>query len=154
MKDKFRINEGKTGELLIPQERRDYPRVAFTVPVRYRILEKNEADEAIHKKFNPDLIFEKYNSAEATNLSTSGLLMVTPEEVREKSFLIVSMYLPLPGLSCSATALAECIRFTVKDGTNTVALKFLKVLHHDLNKYKFCTLTDLLDIKGEEIKLD
>jgi len=154
MTDKFEVKDGKTGDLLIPQERRDYPRVAVAVTVRYRLLEQNQADEAIHKKFNPDLIYEKYQSAEATNLSTSGLLMVTSENVPEKSFLLVSMYLPLPGLSCSATALAECIRCTGENGKNTVALKFLKVLHHDLNKYKFCTLTDLLDIRGEEIKLD
>lgn len=153
--------EEKTeGELLLPQERRDYPRIAVSVSVRYRVLEGDEADNALTKHFDPEKIFTRFQESRLINVSTSGLLMRAHEEIQEKKFVAVNMYLPMPGLSCSCKALAEVIR-CVKDesGKETskyiVALKFLKVIHHNLNKYKFVTLTDILDIKGgENIKMD
>jgi hypothetical protein len=153
--------EEKTeGELLIPQERRDYPRVSLSVKVRYRILDDDEADKALTRHFDPEKIFTKYQESSLINVSTSGLLMYTSEEVRVKKFVAVSMYLPMPGLSCACKALAEVIRCdkdkeSKESNKYVVALKFLKVIHHNLNKYRFITLTDILDIKGgENIKMD
>lgn len=152
--------ERTEGELLLPQERRDYPRISVSVGVRYRVLADDEADKALTKHFDPEKIFTKFQECHVINMSTSGLLMRAPEDIKEKKFVAINMYLPMPGLSCSCKALAEVIR-CVKDeskGENNkyiVALKFLKVIHHNLNKYKFVTLADILDIKGgENIKMD
>jgi hypothetical protein len=153
--------EEKTeGELLLPQERRDYPRIAVSVKVRYRVLEDDEADKALTKHFDPEKIFTKFNESNLINVSTSGLLMHAPEDIPAKKFVAVSMVLPLPGLTCSCKALAEVIRTDVdKDPAGavryTVAIKFLKIINHSLNKYRFLTLNDLLDIKGgEDIKIN
>lgn len=144
----------REGELLVPQERREYPRVAVNVAVKYRVLTDDEADHAITKKFDSEQIFKKCNESQALNVSTSGLLMYTEEEIPQKKFIAVSMYLPLPGLSCACRALAEVVRCEKKGGGFEVGVKFLKILHHKLNKYGFLTLTQLLEITGEEIKLD
>ncbi len=147
--------EKQEGELLIPQERRDYPRIAVNVKVKYRILENDEADNALVKHFDPEKIFITCSTCEVVNVSTSGLLMYTQENVPQKSFMAVHMVLPMPGLACSCKAVAEVIRCD-KEGDNKylIALKFLKVIHHNLNKFKFMSLNDLLEIKGgEDIKL-
>ena len=149
--------EKNEAELLIPKERRDYPRAAVSVSVRYRVLEDDEADRALTKHFDPEKIFEKFNESRVINVSSSGLLMYAHENINEKRFVAVSMVLPLPGLACMCKALAEVIRCD-KDETEAsryiVALKFLKIIHHSLNKFKFMTLNELLDIKGgEDIKL-
>jgi hypothetical protein len=147
-------DEIKDGELLVPKERRDYPRVAVNVRVKYRILENDEADQALVKHFDPEKIFTSCRECDVVNVSTSGLLMYTEEVLADKSFVAINMVLPLPGLSCSCKAIAEVIRCDKEDKKYLVALKFLKVIHHDLNKFKYMTLTDLLDIHGgENIKL-
>jgi hypothetical protein len=153
-------NLNKEGELLVPQERRDYPRVAINVQVRYRVLDDTEEDKNLIKNFDPDKIFHEYNESKVVNISTSGLLMHTKEEIPVKKFVVVCMYLPLPGLSCNIKTLAEVIRSepapedVKKQGYQyNVALKFLKVIHHSLNKFKFLSLIELLDVKGDNIKL-
>lgn len=142
--------EKKEGDLLLPQERRDYPRVSFSIKVHYRVLEHTQADEHLTKHFDADKIFAQ---TDALNLSSSGLLMVVDEQIPVKSFVAVSMYIPLPGLSCKCRVLGEVMRCEYAEGKFSIGIKFLKVFWHDLNKYKFVTLTDLLNIKGEDIKL-
>lgn len=144
----------KEGEILLPQERRDYPRIAITIKARYRVLENNSEDKELIKHFDAEKIFSKYNENSTINMSSSGLLMYSDEEVPLKSFIAVNMYIPLPGLSCSCKVLGEVVRCEKEGEKYKLAIKFLKVLWHNLNKYKFLTLTDLLDIKGEEIKID
>lgn len=153
-------NLNKEGELLVPQERRDYPRIAINVQVRYRVLDDTEEDKNLIKNFDPDKIFYEYNESKVVNISTSGLLMHTKEEIPVKKFVVICMYLPLPGLSCNIKALAEVVRCepaqedVKKHGYQyNVALKFLKVIHHSLNKFKFLSLIELLDVKGDNIKL-
>ncbi len=153
-------NINKEGELLVPQERRDYPRIAINVKVRYRILDDTEEDRQLIKHFDPDIILKEYTESKVVNISTSGLLMHTKEEIPVKKFVIVHMYLPLPGLSCNIKTLAEVIRCdeapqdVKKQGYQyNIALKFLKVIHHSLNKFKFLSLIELLDVKGDNIKL-
>ncbi len=153
-------NINKEGELLVPQERRDYPRIAINVKVRYRVLDDTEADKNLTKHFDPDQILQEYSESKVVNISTSGLLMHTKEEISVKKFVVVCMYLPLPGLSCNIKTLAEVIRCESapedikKQGYQyNIALKFLKVIHHSLNKFKFLSLIELLDVKGDNIKL-
>lgn len=153
-------NINKDGELLIPQERRDYPRIAINVKVKYRILDDTEEDKNLIKHFDPDQILHEYSESKVVNISTSGLLMHTKEEIPVKKFVIVCMYLPLPGLSCNIKTLAEVIRCETasedvkKQGYQyNIALKFLKIIHHNLNKFKFLSLIELLDVKGDNIKL-
>jgi hypothetical protein len=155
MSDNRIIKEEKNeGELLLPQEKRDYPRIAVNIKVLYRVLENDEADIALVKHFDPEKVFKSCSTSEVVNLSTSGLLMYTAENIATKSFVAVNMYIPLPGLSCACRAIAEVIRCSAENGKFLIALKFLKVIHHDLNKFKYCTLNDLLEIKGgEDIKL-
>lgn len=153
-------NLNKEGELLIPQERRDYPRIAINVKVRYRVLDDTEEDRNLIKHFDPDKILSEFSESKVVNISTSGLLMHTKEEISIKKFVVMCMYLPLPGLSCNIKSLAEVIRCeeapadVKKQGYNyNIALKFLKVIHHSLNKFKFLSLIELLDVKGDNIKL-
>ncbi len=144
--------EKKEADLLIPQERRDYPRIAISVHVKYRILQNDPSDRELVKKFDPEKIFEQAGSATMVNISSSGLLMYAPEEIPEKSFVAVSMYLPLPGLSCSCRVLGECVRCIKEDDRYSIGLQFLKVLHHDLNQFKYMALKDLLEINREPYK--
>ena len=146
----------KEGDLLIPKERRDYPRVAVTVRVRYRILEDDEKDNALTKNFDPDKIMAELKESRTINVSSSGLLMYVEEEIPVKKFIAVQMYLPFPGMSSACMALGEVMRCD-KNGDGhkyMIGVKFLKVLRHNLNKFKFLSLTELLEIKGEDIKLD
>ena len=80
--------------------------------------------------------------------------MYADREIPVKTFIAINMYIPLPGLSCSCKTLAEVVRCERQNDKYLIGLKFLKVLYHNLNKYKFLTLTDLLEIKGEDIKID
>lgn len=153
-------DNNKEAELLVPQERRDYPRIAINVKVRYRVLDDTEEDRNLIKHFDPDQILRQYNESKVVNLSTSGLLMHTKEEIPVKKFVVVFMYLPLPGLSCNIKTLAEVIRCepapedVKKQGFQyNIALKFLKIIHHSLNKFKFLSLIELLDVTGDNIKL-
>ncbi len=142
--------EKNEGELLLPQEKRDYPRIAINVKVMYRVLDNDEADKALVKHFDPEKVFRDCKTSEVINVSTSGLLMYTVENIPDKSFVAVNMYIPLPGLSCACRAVAEVIRCEKQKDKYLIGLKFLKVIHHNLNKYKFLTLNDLLEIKGGE----
>jgi hypothetical protein len=142
--------EKNEGELLLPQEKRDYPRIAINVKVMYRVLDNDEADKALVKHFDPEKVFQACKISEVINVSTSGLLMYTVENIPDKSFVAVNMYIPLPGLSCACRAVAEVIRCEKQKDKYLIGLKFLKVIHHNLNKYKFLTLNDLLEIKGGE----
>ncbi|MBN2753600.1 MAG: PilZ domain-containing protein [Candidatus Goldbacteria bacterium] len=145
----------KEGDLLFPQERREYPRVALNVKVRYRVLGDSKEDTELVKKFDPEEIFRVFKENETVNISTSGLLMYSDESIPEKAIAAVNFYMPLPGLSCTCAALAETIRcIKTVSGRYLVALKFLKIIHHDTTKYKYLTLTEILAIKGAEIKLD
>jgi len=148
--DKITREEKNEGELLLPREKRDYPRISINVKVMYRVLDNDEADKAIVKHFDPEKVFQSCTVSEVINFSTSGLLMYTAENISLKSFVAVNMYIPLPGLSCACRAIAEVIRREEQKGRFLIGLKFLKVTHHNLNKYKFLTLTDLLEIKGGE----
>lgn len=144
--------EKKEADLLIPQERRDYPRIAISVHVKYRVLENDPEDRELIKKFDPEKIFEQAASATMVNISSSGLLMYASEEIPVKSFVAVSMYLPLPGLSCSCRVLGECVRCIKEANRWSIGLKFLKVLQHDLNQFKYMALKDLLEIRGQDFK--
>jgi|SRR5208283_1846221 len=148
--------EKKEGELLLPEERREYPRVAMTIKVLYRILDGSDEDQNLIKNFNAEAILTHYKEAESINLSKSGILMFADEEIKTKSFVSTSMYIPLPGFSCNVRALAEVVRCDRNEqkGKYIVALKFLKLLHHNLNKFKYVSLKDMLAIDGENIKID
>ncbi len=146
--------EEKEGDLLFPQERREYPRLAVNVTVRYRVLGSSKEDIELAKKFNPEEIFREFEEDETVNISTSGLLMYCKDAIPDKSIVAVNFYMPLPGLSCTCKALAEAIRCEKINGRYITALKFLKIIHHDMTKYKYLTLNEILAIKGMEIKLD
>jgi hypothetical protein len=148
--DKITREEKNEGELLLPREKRDYPRISINIKVMYRVLDNDEADKALVKHFDPEKVFKSCSASEVINLSTSGLLMYTGENIPAKSFVAVHMCIPLPGLSCACRAIAEVIRSEEQKGRFLIGLKFLKVVHHNLNKYKFVTLTDMLEIKGGE----
>ena len=144
--------EKKEGDLLLPNERREYPRVGVNIKVKYRVLDATPEDNELVKRFDPEKIFQKTTETQAVDVSTCGLQMFTEEFIPLKSFVAVNMYIPLPGLSCSCKVLGEVIRIEKLDMIHRVGVKFLKVLHHDLNKYKYTTLKDLLEIDGEPIK--
>lgn len=141
------------GEIVMPAptEKREFPRVPMNVSVRYRQLNSEEATKALARMFDADTLLEKYEDGETKNVSKGGILMYTNEEIASKSFLAVNMFITIPGISCNCKALAEVIR---RDRSNdaskwlyTVALKFHKIIHHNLKNYKFLNLNDLLDIK-------
>src|SRR5208337_2104064 len=140
--------EREKGELLVPgSEKREYPRVAMRVKVRYRILDVETAQKALTKSFDADKLLAEYNTGESIDVSKTGLLMFTEKEIPLKSYLAVNMYISIPGIACACRALAEVVR-RERDGNNfKVALKFLKVMHHNLKNYKFAALQTLLEIR-------
>jgi len=140
--------EKEKGELLVPgSEKREYPRVAMRVKVRYRLLDVETAEKALTKAFDADKLLENYDMGETIDVSKNGILMVTEREIPIKSYLAINMYIAVPGIACACRAMAAVVR-REKDGDNyKVALKFLKVLHHNLKNYKFAALQTLLDIK-------
>jgi hypothetical protein len=145
------FGEEAEGEVRIPAEKREFPRVPMNVSVRYRQLSSEESTKALGRVFDADALLEKFEDGETKNVSKGGILMYTNEELSAKSFLVVNMYISIPGISCNCKALAEVIR---RDRSNdaskwlyTVALKFHKIMHHNLKSYKFLNLNDLLDVR-------
>jgi len=144
-------DDGLMGELRLPGEKREYPRVPMNVNVRYRVIEGAEAEQALGRNFDPDTILQQYNEGETVDVSRTGALMYVNEEIGVKSVVAVNMHISIPGISCNCKALAEVIR-RQKTAENEkyeykVALKFLKILHHNLKNYKFLNLNDLLDVR-------
>jgi hypothetical protein len=146
------MEEEKTeGELQIPAEKREFPRVPMNVNVRYRVLASEEADKALSRTFDADKLLQKFDEGETVNVSKNGILMYTNEEIPAKSFLVVNIYLTVPGISANCKALAEVIRRERSSDASKwlyiVALKFHKIIHHNLKNYRFLNLNDLLDIR-------
>lgn len=146
--------EKKDGELILHgNEKREYPRIPMRVAVKYRLLEGEEAEKALTKYFEPDKLLNNASQSETIDVSKSGLLMYINEEVPIKSFIVVSMYISVPGISCSCKAIAQVVRRIKNDDTNNfaykIAIKFLKILHHNLKNYKFLNLEQLLEIKDK-----
>ncbi len=151
--------EKNEGELLISgNEKREYPRIPMRVAVKYKVLESEEAEKALTKYFEPDKLLSDSKKSETIDVSKSGLLMYVNEEVPIKSFIVVSMYISVPGISCSCKAIAQIVRRVKNEDDDRfnykIAVKFIKILHHNLKNYKFLNLEQLLDVKdrfsGEE----
>lgn len=149
------MKEKLEGEINFGNEKREHPRVAMSVPVRYRVLSNEEATKAINRSFDPDTILQEFNEGETINVSKTGILMYTNEELSVKSFIVINMHISIPGISCNCKALAEIIRrektFDSSKYFYKVALKFHKILHHNLKNYKYMNLNELLDIKEAQI---
>lgn len=154
IKGLLKMDEEKNdGELIIQgNEKREYPRVPMKVAVKYRILESEEAEKALTKYFDADRLLADSKKSETIDVSRSGLLMYVDDEVPIKSFIVVNMYISVPGISCSCKAIAQVVRRIKNEDTDSkfnykIAVKFLKILHHNLKNYKFLNLEQLLDIK-------
>lgn len=147
--------EKNEGELLIQgNEKREYPRVPMKVAVKYRILESEEAETALTKYFDADKLLNDFQKSETIDVSKTGLLMFVNEEVPVKSFIVVSMYISVPGISCSCKAIAQVVRRVKNEDTGSnfnykIAVKFFKILHQNLKNYRFLKLEQLLDIKDK-----
>jgi hypothetical protein len=143
------------GEINFGKEKREHPRIPMSVPVRYRILSSEDATKALNRTFDADSILMDFKEGETINVSKTGILMYTNEEVPVKSFVVINMHISIPGISCNCKALAEIIRREkAMDASKyfyKVALKFHKILHHNLKNYKYMNLNELLNIK-EELK--
>lgn len=145
------------GEIKLPgatgTEKREFPRVPMNVNVRYRQLSSDEATKAMARTFDADKLLEKFEEGETKNVSKAGILMYTNEEIAAKTFLAVNMYITVPGITCNCKALAEVIRRERSNDASkwlyTVALKFHKILHHNLKNYKYLNLNDLLEVKEQ-----
>jgi hypothetical protein len=146
-----RENEGEINLPAAGAEKREFPRVPMNVNVRYRMLESEEAQKALGRTFDADKLLEKFEEGETLNVSKGGILMYTNEELPAKSYLAVNMFITIPGITCNCKALAEVIRRDRSADASrwlyTVALKFHKILHHNLKNYRFLNLNDLLDVK-------
>ncbi|HDQ26173.1 MAG TPA: hypothetical protein ENN43_05440 [bacterium] len=142
-----------SAEMKFGGEKREYPRVPMTASIRYRVLSPEEAERAMGKYFEPDKILNEYTESETLNVSREGVLMYTNEEIPVKSLLVVSLYFVIPGISCNCKALAEAVRRESEEDNDRyryrIALKFLKITHHNLKNYKFMELQELLDVREE-----
>ncbi|MCX7698834.1 MAG: PilZ domain-containing protein [Candidatus Goldbacteria bacterium] len=147
--------ENLKGEINFGKEKREHPRIEMTVPVRYRILSSEEATKALNRSFDADTILQEYSEGETINVSKTGILMYTNEEVPIKSFIVINMHISIPGISCNCKALAEIMRrekaFDSSKYFYKIALKFHKILHHNLKNYKYMRLNELLDIKEAQV---
>lgn len=141
-----------TAEAKFPNEKRVYPRIPLNSSVRYRILGGEELERAMNRYFDADKILaEKHVETETVNVSKEGMLMYTNEEIPIKSMLAVNLYIAVPGISCNCKALGEVVR-REKETENErygykVAVRFHKIVHHNLKSYKYLDLPDLLNIK-------
>ncbi|HDT14820.1 MAG TPA: PilZ domain-containing protein [Firmicutes bacterium] len=139
------------GEILLRNEKREYPRLSMKVKVRYNVLAGEDAEKALTRHYAPEELMDGHREGETVDVSRAGILMNTNEEIRMKSFLNVLMYITVPGISCNVKALAEVVRREMNPETEAYAykigLKFHKILHHNLKQYKYAELQDLLNIK-------
>ena len=131
--------QGTDAELTVPAERRQYPRIPLSLPIHYSIVKKGE----------------DIKKSESINISTGGVLMTTEERIEPGSTIHLTMNMPLPGLSCNCAMLGEIVRCEEKEDKSgfKTAVKFNKIVHHNLNKYKYASLKDILKLEGDEIKL-
>ncbi len=148
------MEEKTMGELRLPGEKREYPRVPMSVAARYRVLEKEEATSALGRNFDADTILRQYSEGETIDVSKAGALMYVNEEIPLKSIVAVNMYISIPGISANCRAIGEVVRREKapeedKYGFKT-GLKFLKIMHHNLKNYKYLNLNDLLDVKEQK----
>lgn len=144
------INEEKNeGEIVFGSEKREYPRVTMNAPVRYRLLTKEESDKALGRFADNSNLLNQYEEAETMNVSKNGIAMYTNEEIPARSIVAVNMHLSIPGIACNCKAIAEVIRRDKSDKDKyryVVALKFTKIVHHNLKNYRFLDLNNLLDV--------
>ncbi|MFP4466051.1 MAG: PilZ domain-containing protein [Candidatus Goldiibacteriota bacterium] len=152
MSEKDYSNEG---EIVISNEKREYPRLPMTVKVRYTALSNEDAEKALGRYFVPDELAGNFREGTSIDVSKSGILMNTNEEIRIKTFLNVLIYITIPGISCNVKALAEAVRREMNPDDDAyvykVGLKFHKILHHNLKKYKYAEVQSLLNIKETEL---
>ena len=137
------------GEIFFGSEKREYPRVPMNAPVRYRTLTKEESDKAIGRFADNSSLLAQYEEAESMNVSKNGIAMYTNEELPAKSIVAVNMHISIPGIACNCKAIAEVIRRDKSDKDKyqyVVALKFIKIVHHNLKNYRFLDLNNLLDV--------
>lgn len=81
--------------------------------------------------------------------------MIADEKISNGSMLHITMHMPLPGVSCNCSMLGEVVRCEEReDKKYNIAVKFLKIIHHSLNKYRYATLKELLNLEGPQIKID
>ena len=154
--------EAKKPELIMPSdgERREYPRIALSTQVKYSVVKENKVtQEKEHQQLldfgAQNLDNGRVDVTNTLNLSSGGLLMVTDKKINPGSTIHVTLHMPLPGIACVCSMLAEVIRSDEnEEGGFATAVKFLKVVHHNLNKYKYAALHDLLNLEGPNIKLD
>lgn len=137
------------GEIFFGSEKREYPRMPMNAPVRYRMLTKEESDKAIGRFADNSSLLAQYEEAETINVSKNGIAMYTSEELPAKSIVAVNMHISIPGIACNCKAIAEVIRRDKSDKDKyqyVVALKFIKIVHHNLKNYRFLDLNNLLDV--------
>jgi len=145
----------KDGELhLKKNEKREYPRQAMAVPVRYKVLSQEESEKAVSRHFDPDMVMVKnYKHGETFDVSKNGVSMYVNEEILLKSHMAVTMYLSVPGILCNCKALAEVVRREANTEGGfyayKIGLRFIKIMHHNLKNYTFLNLNDLLNIKEQ-----
>ncbi|MFP4466049.1 MAG: PilZ domain-containing protein [Candidatus Goldiibacteriota bacterium] len=144
--------------LVFPEEKRAYPRVALSVPVFYKTVSSQGADEreygALIKKGSEAAEKKESTETQTKNISSGGLLMTTTEKLPCGGIIYLSMYMPLPGLACSCSVLGEVVRSEERkeSGKYDTAVKFVSVNHHNMNKYTYAALKELLNIDGSEMK--
>ncbi|MCE5299890.1 MAG: PilZ domain-containing protein [Spirochaetia bacterium] len=142
--------ERSEGELFLGTEKREFPRVPMIVPVRFRKLSNEEAEKAGGRYADINNMLEQYDEGETANVSKTGILMYTNEELPSKSSIAVNMHFSIPGIACNCKAIAEVIRRQKSDKERynyLVALKFTKIVHHNLKNYRFQDLNNLLDVR-------
>jgi hypothetical protein len=143
-------NEEKgEGQLFFGSEKREYPRVVMNAPVRYRLLSKEESDKALGRFADNSNILTQYEEAETVNVSKNGIAMYTNSEFAPKSIVAVNMHISIPGIACNCKAIAEVIRMDKSDNPKyayVAAVKFVKIVHHNLKNFRFLDLNNLLDV--------
>jgi hypothetical protein len=125
----------------------------MSLQVRYKVLGNEEAEKALSRHYDPDSLMKDHNTGETVDVSRTGILMNTSEELMVKTYLNVALFITVPGISCNCKALAEVMRRDVNPDTDVyrfkVGLKFHKILHHNLKNYKFSDLSSLLGVNEQ-----
>ncbi len=142
------VNAGTSGE------KREYPRAMMSTPARFRLLGPHDAEKALNRHFDPDELLTEYKEGETLDVSKTGVMLLTNEDLKLGSFIAASMHLSVPGISCNCKVLGEVVRRHLNENGKykyKVGLKLHRILHQNLKTYKYLDFKDLLSIKERQI---
>ncbi len=125
----------------------------MSTPARFRLLGPHDAEKAMNRHFDPDELLTEYKEGETLDVSKSGVMLLTNEDLKLGSVVVAAMHLSVPGIACNCKVLGEVVRRHLHENGKykyRIGLKLHKILHQNLKTYKYLDFKDLLSIKDRQ----